>query len=387
VQEQTRAAADPAAAVHAAAERAQRTLDRTFSIRPLPGAALNVAPPSFRRLPQLLPLNHWWLSHLVDARLDAFHRTGDEHRLRQAESVLRLLRIRNRGLANDYFDDMGWLTLALIGLFDVTADPRHLRDAESLWQRIRTRGWNDHEGPSVAWRTQQTAYKNAPSNGTFALASARLHARTGEPRYRDAADETVDWLEQRLIAADGTVLDGVNREGDHRVDTDWVFSYNQGVVAAAILERAWVPDAPASAARVARAALPRLAPHGLVEGETARADHAGGGDAGLFKGIHVRYLAEIAAALPPGDDRRTLTTFIDGATGALIRTQSAAPTGRVGDDWSRPAPPATFLSTQLAATLALEARWRLDRATPTPTATPAPTPAPAPATGLPPAPA
>nr|WP_254069184.1 glycoside hydrolase family 76 protein [Herbiconiux sp. VKM Ac-2851] len=333
---------------------------------------------------QLLPLNHWWLSHLIDARLDAFHRTGDERRLRQAESVLRLLRIRNRGLANDYFDDMGWLTLALIGLFDATADAQHLRDAASLWQRIRTRGWNDLEGPSVAWREQQPAYKNAPSNGTFALASARLHARTGEPRYRDAADETVDWLEQRLVADDGTVLDGVNRQGDHRVDADWVFSYNQGVVAAAILERAWVPDAPAAAARVTRAALPRLAPHGLVENETARADHPGGGDAGLFKGIHIRYLTEVAAALTAGPDREALIHFITGSTDALIRTQSAEKTGRVGDDWSRPAPPVTFLSTQLAATLALEARWRLDRAAPA--ATPAPTAAPeqAQTTGLPP---
>ncbi|GLK18886.1 glycoside hydrolase family 76 protein [Herbiconiux flava] len=366
MQEETRAAAERAASVQAAADGAQRTLDRTFSIRAIPGAALNVAPPSLGRLPQLLPLNHWWLSHLVDARLDAFHRTGDERRLRQAESVLRLLRIRNRGLANDYFDDMGWLTLALIGLFDATADPRHLRDAETLWQRIRTRGWNDHEGPSVAWREQQPDYKNAPSNGTFALASARLHARTGDPRYRVAADETVAWLQQRLVAEDGTVLDGVNRQGDHRVDTDWVFSYDQGVVAAAVLERAWVPDAPAAAARIARAALPRLAPHGLVEGETARADHPGGGDAGLFKGIHVRYLAEVAAALPTGADRETLTHFIAGSTDALIRTRSAEETGRVGDDWSRPAPPVTFLSTQLAATLALEARWRLDRTTPAP---------------------
>ncbi|MCS5713384.1 hypothetical protein NVV95_02325 [Herbiconiux sp. CPCC 205716] len=349
------------ARAHDAAERAQRTLDDRFSVPWLPGAALNVAPPSIRRLPQLVPLNHWWLSHLIEARLDAFHRTGDTRRLRQARDVLRLLRLRNRGLANDYFDDMGWLTLALIGLFDATADARHLRDAEGLWRRIRNRGWNDHEGPSVAWREQQPAYKNAPSNGAFALASARLHARTGEPRYRDAADETVAWLTEHLIAPDGTVLDGVNREGDHRVDADWVFSYNQGVVAAALLERAWVPDAPAEASRVARAALPRLAPHGLVEGETARADHPGGGDAGLFKGIHIRYLVEVAQALPPGDDRHALARFVETATDALIRTQSATPDGRVGDDWGRPAPPVTFLSTQLAVTLALEARWRLER--------------------------
>ncbi|MGD8195979.1 glycoside hydrolase family 76 protein [Herbiconiux sp. P18] len=358
-----------------AADAAQHCLDSRFAVPVfahvpvLSGAYRNTSPLHLR---QALPLNHWWLSHAIDTRLDAFHRTGDERRLHQAEATLRYLRVRNRGLFNDYFDDLGWLALALIGLHEATGSARRLDDAVSVWRRIRSRGWNRLEGPSVSWRVPQPGYKNAPSNGTFALASARLHRLTGDERYRVAADETVQWLLDRLVTPEGVVLDGVNRTGDHRVDDGWVFSYNQGVVAAAVLERRWIPDATATAGRIARAALPRLAPAGVVLGEEARSDHAGGGDAGLFKGIHARYLALVAEALPAGDrDRDALVAYLDTATDALRGSFSApagehaagpvADVGRAGDDWSRPAPPTTFLSTQLAATMALEARWRLDQ--------------------------
>lgn len=353
--------------IGAAADLAQTALDRRFAVPllarvPVLGGAYRNTSPLLLR--QALPLNHWWLSHAIEVRLDAFERTGDERRLAQAQATLRWLRVRNRGLANDYFDDMGWLVLALLRLHAATADARHLDDAVGLWQRIRRRGWNGLDGPSVAWREQQPAYKNAPSNGTFALAAARLHRLTGDDRYRKAADDTVDWLLCRLVAPDGTVLDGVNRTGDHRIDTDWVFSYNQGLVAAAVLERAWAPDARSAAARIAVAALPRLAPAGVVLGEVARADHAGGGDAGLFKGIHARYLALVAASLSSGEDRSVLESFLRTSTDALRASIERSADGRAGDDWSRPAPARTFLSTQLSAAMALEARWRLEQEAP-----------------------
>jgi predicted alpha-1,6-mannanase (GH76 family) len=100
----------------------------------------------------------------------------------------------------------------------------------------------------------------------------------------------------------------------------------------------------------------------VITTENSRFDQRGGGDIGLFKGVFVRYLGELIPLLPAASaSRRVLVDFVRTSTDALwsgIRLSSGL---RAGDDWSRPAPPVTFLSTQLSAAMALETRARLER--------------------------
>ncbi|SDZ12394.1 glycoside hydrolase family 76 protein [Herbiconiux ginsengi] len=385
------------------AESAQNALTAAFGTRLRRGGLRNTAP---WRLRQAVAFNYWWLAHAIEVRIDAFERSGDPDRLQSAGRLLELLRRRNRGtLVNDYFDDMGWLAIALTRLHAATGERRFLGEAVGLWNHIRSAGWNSQCGASVAWRAQQLDYKNAPTNGVFALLSARLFAVTGESAHAHAARDALDWIETTLVdPSTGIVADGVNRLGDGGVDADWVFSYNQGLYAGALGEVAgWragagegaggaertggasgtggagdtgaggsagtegLRGAPASGDALARAertavAAVRLAPRGVITTENSRLDQRGGGDIGLFKGVFVRYLGELIPRLPQESaGRRLLVDFVRTSTDVLWSGIHRSPELRAGDDWSRPAPPVTFLSTQLSAVMALETRARLDR--------------------------
>lgn len=364
----------------AEAERGQEALDERFVSRfgPLPwlgdgGRMRNTSP---WRLRQAFDFNYWWLAHAVEVRVDAFERSGDGHRLDQARAVYQRILKRNRGLFNDYFDDMGWLCLAALRLADATGERRYLRDAQALWERIATEGWNPAHGPSVSWRVQQPGYKNAPSNGAFALASLRLHARTGELRFLDRGEAALDWMRTRLLDERALVLDGIGRTGGDEIDRDWIFSYNQGLLIGTLCERFDRSGETAllhEAARTAAASILLLARDDVITGESARLDERGGGDAGLFKGIFFRHLEGLLERIPDaeaGSDAASLVTFFLEATDRLrlhlhpsetaARPSRTARPHLAGDDWSRPAPRTTALATELSAVLTLEARARWD---------------------------
>jgi len=185
-------------------------------------------------------------------------------------------RLANRGrLRNDFYDDMGWMGLALL-----RAGRRH--EAEGLWRVIRA-GWNDHHGGGIPWRVQQPTYKNTPANGPAAILAARL----GEAGW---AARIVDWMESVLIDTDsGDVHDGIDRLGDGRLEPTWRFSYDYGVALGAELAVGRRPVAE----RIAQAGIARCAPDGVLGDED-------GGDGAMFKGIFARYLALLA--VQPGRD-------------------------------------------------------------------------------------
>ncbi|QWT23756.1 hypothetical protein KPL76_13890 [Subtercola sp. PAMC28395] len=345
----------------ARAERANIALTSNFSgFRR--GRLQNTAP---LRLRQLGAFNYWWLAHAVQARVDAFDRTGDGEWLHLAEATYRALIQRNRGrLFNDYFDDMSWLALASLRLHAATGAQRYLDDAQELWRHIDLLGLNDSFGRSVAWRKQQPDYKNAPTNGSFGLVSAGLYRVTGEAAYAARADDLCGWIESRLVdPRTGIVFDGVGRTGDGAVDSGWRFSYNQGLYLGLLVdsaERHHNPGLLKRAVLTAVSTIDQLAPNGVFALETTRPGERRGGDAGLFKGIFFRYLATLLLHLDPADrDARMLAAFVQRNADALW--QNLSPTLLSGDDWQKPPGRTTYLSTQLSAVITLEAAARLER--------------------------
>ncbi|TIH37126.1 glycoside hydrolase family 76 protein [Subtercola vilae] len=333
------------------------------------GRLRNTAP---LRLSQVAAFNYWWLAHAVEVRVDAAERSGSTGPLRAAQKTYAGIRSRNHGsLFNHYFDDMGWLGLAALRLFDalptVAGEPgdRYLIDAQALWLHLVDRGWNDAGGPSLAWRTQQLDYKNAPSNGAFALLSARLFRRTRQQRYLDYAERALHFLETTLVDADtGLVADGLNRTGDHTLDLDWRFSYNQGLYIGALIEafdRTAEPALIERALQTARTTIGTLAPSGVFTGENVSFDSHGGGDIGLFKGIFVRSLERLIEALAAvsGEGLRMPAGFLTVSTDLLWQNLTP-PRFLANDTWTTPAAPTTFLATQLSAVLAVEARARFE---------------------------
>jgi predicted alpha-1,6-mannanase (GH76 family) len=143
--------------------------------------------------------HYWWQAHALDTLVDAFERAAQPFYLLRAEQLLQGILKRNDGsITNDFYDDMQWLALALLRLYDVTGDKKYLEYIQTLWQDIRT-GWNEHCGGGIAWRKPQPDYKNTPANGPAVILAARLYQRWGDRHDLETALNIYDWLQTHLL--------------------------------------------------------------------------------------------------------------------------------------------------------------------------------------------
>jgi predicted alpha-1,6-mannanase (GH76 family) len=201
----------------------------------------------------------------------------------------------------------------------------------------------------MAWRQPQLDYKNTPANGPFAILGARLHQVTGAQVFLDYATQAFDWITETLRDQDGFVEDGINRLGDGKIDTQWRFTYNQGLyigagaaLAAATGQTTYLDQV----GPTVHAALSRLTdgPVFAVEGD--------GGDEGLFKGIFYRYAATYLQARPD----LALAGFIGASTQTLwLHGLSDGGVFEPGTDWCQPPAGPTPYSAHLSAIMATEA--------------------------------
>jgi predicted alpha-1,6-mannanase (GH76 family) len=353
------------------ADLAQHGLTRHFGGL-VHGSLRSSAPP---RLSDLGTFNYWWLAHAVEVRLDAYERSGCPGWLHLAEKTYTGIRRRNRGsLFNDYFDDMSWLAIAAVRLFDATHKARYLADAEALWRHIVSRGFSTDHIAAIGWRRQQRHYANAPTNGAFGIVSARLFERTGSKAQLAFAESSLAFLDTVLRDPEsGFLADGLNRTGDGTLDADWRFSYNQGLYLGVQLEAfARTSDRChlEAALRTALSTIALLAPAGVITAENVNRPARGGADIGLFKGIFYRYASDLArhpaARADPAsaDHARSLESFVIDSTDQLWQTFE--PSLLAADDWRLFPTGSAALSTELSAVMALEARARLEQARATP---------------------
>lgn len=257
------------------------------------------------------PFHYWWQAHALDSLVDAFMRDGNALHLQRAARLLEIIERQNASLTNDYYDDMGWLALAALRAWDASLNPVFKHAALTLWADIQG-GWNDHCGGGIAWRKPQPDYKNTPANAPAVILAARLYARFGDPADLAWAQRIFGWLETHLVdPASGFVWDGMNRLSDGATDRDWAFTYCQGVTVGAALElhrMTGKPEYLAAAQRTAGSARAQLA-----DPVTQVMPEEGGGDAGLFKGILVRYLAQLVQVTGDESIRDWLKTNADAA--------------------------------------------------------------------------
>lgn len=287
----------------AAAEQAviSRHLRRLLA---LPGTRLAVIgwPPT---VPERLfaRWHYWWQAQLLDCLVDAQLRAPDAGRLRRIGRVVRGHRLRNGWRwTNDYFDDMAWWALALERAASVSGRSAAAGFAAPVGRLAAaiTDAWSDDAGGGIPWR-KGDVFRNTPANGPAAI----LLARTGNSA-RAAA--TADWIDRRLrMPGTDLIADGLRpgkNQGEVAVDLT-VYTYCQGVVLGAELELVCSADRDASRIHRLVAAVRRslATPRGVLTGH-------GGGNGGLFTGILVRYLAQIATRLPGNgaDDRRSRQT-------------------------------------------------------------------------------
>ena len=253
--------------------------------------------------------HYWWQAHYLDCLVDATLRNSTRLRRRRITDTLRGIRMRNlrHVTTNKYYDDKAWLTLSLqrVAKLEKMSRPRNL----TVLQDNICKASEEFDG-ILPWREGEN-FVNVPSNGPAAI----LMARMGKV---DEAAHIVDWIYDHLINDDGLVMDGVRMRMDGPEIVRAIHPYCQGVVLGACLELTlarrkeagfdeWDRIDSVQAAERADATMRYLtrlrglvqavATHLATPGGVIDAD-TGDGDGGMFKGILVRYLADIAVRLP-----------------------------------------------------------------------------------------
>lgn len=261
--------------------------------------------------------HYWWQAHYLDCLIDAARRRTTKARRDRIRYTMRGIATRNLGklTTNKYYDDKAWLALAMgrAGKVRKIRAPKALTPLEdNLVAGI------DSLTGVLPWRTGETFY-NVPSNGPAAIMMARTDRL-------EQAMQITDWIFDNLIDVDGLVMDGLRMRMHGPELVRNIHPYCQGVALGACLEvalklreRHEVSSTEVETWREAekaeeymryiihiRALVDAISrhmatPHGVIDWDT------GDGDGGLFKGILVRYLAQVAVRLPDDSDanRRT----------------------------------------------------------------------------------
>lgn len=252
--------------------------------------------------------HYWWQAHYLDCLVDAARRRTTKARRDRIRDTMRGISVRNvkKLTTNRYYDDKAWLALALgrAGKVRKVRAPKSLAPLET----DIVAGIDSLTGV-LPWRSGETFY-NVPSNGPAAI----MMARTG--RLKEARQVT-DWIFDTLIDGDGLVMDGLRMRMHGPELVSNIHPYCQGVALGACLEiglklqeRAGVSGTTVehwSEADKLEDALQYYAHiHALVNAVSRKMTNSAGvidwntgdGDGGLFKGILVRYLADIAVRLP-----------------------------------------------------------------------------------------
>ncbi|MNB96185.1 Glycosyl hydrolase family 76 [compost metagenome] len=294
--------------------------------------------------------HYWWMAHAVDVLVDGLQRTGENWYAERLSALHEGLLQRNGGVwPNELYDDMEWMALAWLRAYQATGVEGYKDTALLLWNDIQT-GWNEHMGGGIAWQKSQLDYKNTPANAPAAILAARLYQAFGEASNLEWALKIYRWQKEHLVdPATGFVWDGMNRTGNGQIDKDWKYSYNQGVFIGAAVElyritkeQEYLEDAHLTFAAAA---------HELADSQGGVLPDEGNGDAGLFKGILIRYTAEWVKADSAAVDA---VDFLRANAECLWEQGKSEDTVLFGTDWTSSTAGVIQLSSQLSAIKLLE---------------------------------
>jgi predicted alpha-1,6-mannanase (GH76 family) len=196
-------------------------------------------------------------------------------------------------------DDSQWWALAWIDAYDLTGDHTYLNEAVTI-ANYASQYWDTSTcGGGVWWNTSRT-YKNSVTSALYIRLAAALHNRLpGDTTWLARARTAWTWFTgSGLINSAGLVNDGLTSSCANNGQTVW--TYNQGLLIGASVEL-WhaTGDATvlATGRRLADSALASPLVSGGVLTESCDATTTTCDDnQKQFKGIFVRYLAELATA-------------------------------------------------------------------------------------------
>ena len=257
-----------------------------------------------------------------------------------------------RDFSNEYMDDSGWWALAWLKMFDRTHDGKYLATAKTIHAHM-AKFWRPDKNGGVMW-SEEKLVPNAIENSLFLVLSARLYERTHEADYLSWAEKTLDWIHEKKLYDGRGVVDAPHHRGDY-------WTYNQGVFIGgltALYHATGKQEYLDEAATVADGVLNRsgdVLPDGVIIEKLG----TNGWDPGLFKGVFIRYLAQLRDVLNAKkqhpDIAQQLDRCIRNSAASMIRNSIGAD-GQYSISWHEDANDQTRnFNTQLSAICALVA--------------------------------
>ncbi len=259
----------------------------------------------------IMNTDHYWpQAHAMDVLVDAYMRTGDK----KYKNLFPLWwegapKYNFAGKMNPkdpwwnvFVDDMEWIVLAQIRMFEATKNTKYIAKARQMYDDWIWPTWGpEDEAPwfgGITWKTDVDKSKNACSNGPAALVAARLYRfydkakfKGGKAKeaYLNEAVKIYTWEKNNLFDREtGAVYDNMNRKG--HIQKNWIFTYNAGTFLGAAHElykitgdKQYLKDAVLASEYV----IKHMTRRGVLS-------DAPSGDGGLFHGIFFRYFVKLA---------------------------------------------------------------------------------------------
>ncbi len=311
--------------------------------------------------------HYWPQAHAMDVIIDAYIRTWDSmwksYFSKWHVGVRQKSDDRNYG--DNYVDDMEWICLTMLRLYECTGEKKYMDTAELLWGKI-TANWNDQGGGGIAWTLDKQWSKNACSNGPAGIIAARMYELNGEKEEDYQWLERIyEWQTRHLVNSQtGAVYDSMDARNG-KVNTGWIFSYNQGTYLGMAHELYRLSggkrsDCLSMAVKAADYTINNLTVNGIMKPN-------GLGDGGLFNGIFIRYFTKLIQEEKLGSNNRNrYKAFLDKNAETLYNRGTNPTYNLYSSDWTVPGttvsnPRNNDLGVQVSGCTLIEAKVLLEK--------------------------
>lgn len=309
---------------------------------------------------------YWPQAHAMDVLIDAYVRSGNKSWLNYFDAwyvgvrqktnwVSFIQEDKNCNYDNDFVDDMEWICLTMIRLYEHTSDKKYINTATELW-RIIKRNWNEeYSGGGIAWKQSQPDSKNSCSNGPAGIIAARMYKLNGKKKADlDWAKKIYEWQTAKLVdTSNGKVYDHIanHQTGERK---DWIFTYNQGTYMGMAHELYTITGEQRYLDMANKAATYCIT--NLIDKDNNILKDEGTGDGGLFKAVFVRYFVKLVLEkdLAVGDRNRYTLFFNNNAK--VLNEYGTGSDYHYGPHWAKPGNKSYDLNTQTSACTMIEAK-------------------------------
>lgn len=238
--------------------------------------------------------SYWPQAHAMDVMIDAYIRTGSsKYRSYFSKWYTGVLKKNGNSTSykNAYFDDMEWIALTMIRLYEVTGEQKYMTTAQQLWGWIKE-GWNEQGGGGVAWVSDKLWSKNACSNGPAGLVATRLYQINKNEDDKKWAIKIYDWMREKLYdASKGKIYDNLDARTDKLAT--FSLSYNQGTFMGMCHDLYKITGEKGYMNDARKAANFCITDGSMLDVNNNVLRDEGETDGGLFKGIFIRYFVPL----------------------------------------------------------------------------------------------